>query len=273
MHEGIRSTTPKALERNRSHLVEASVLIAALAAFDHNPAQALELAPQTSWNNAITGNIRESVRKDTNESRFTYVQYSKTEGEWLQINSGSGGRAEFNVSQYARALLNNPKYGDTKKICTGHSHPNEIFRASTPNSDAYKRFATPPSSIPGDLQAAKIVEHELGLFRIPKGKLVNFVADIYGIWYFRTAQQSDYRNADERKTAGHINTTEAREKHNKTYQAFVIKSLTPNIDLRGTTEYKNLLDSYRINRGGMVRFVPYEEVPSEPACAGVDFKG
>ena len=254
-------------------LVEASILVAALTVLDHNPAHALELASQTSWSNAVTESIKESVRKDTNESRFTYLKYSNNEGEWVQTTSGEGARTEFNVAQYARTLLSNPKYSAVEKICSGHSHPNEVFRSSTPNSDAYKKLAAPPSTLPGDLQTAGVVERELGAFRIPREKLVNFVADTYGIWYFRTAQPSDYRSDDGRNKMNQINTPEAKGKFDKAYLTFIRKSLMPNINLTETQEYKNLLEAYRVNRGGIVRFVPYDKVPLEPPCAGVDFKG
>jgi hypothetical protein len=50
------------------------------------------------------------------------------------------------------------------------------------------------------------------------------------------------------------------------------KSLEPSFDIRSSKEYVDLRESFRLNAGGVVRFVPYEKINSEPMCAGVDFK-
>ena len=97
-----------------------------------------------------------------------------------------------------------------------------------------------------------------------------FVADQRGIWYYRQANKLDYRTPDEQDMAKKIGSNEAREVWWKDFEALALKSESAP-DLTVLQEYKRLQQSYKLNVGGMVRFVPYEKVASEPPCAGVDF--
>ncbi|HEY4473825.1 hypothetical protein A3D11_01640 [Candidatus Peribacteria bacterium RIFCSPHIGHO2_02_FULL_49_16] len=282
MSEGILTQSSeiperKRKEKKRSHLVDAGAFALALTAFDHGPAQALEITPQTSWNSAITENIRESVRQDKNESLFIYVQRSQTSGEWLGLTSGTrtekGGYVALTFA--TQTLLAQPQYKNAENICIGHSHPSEIFRNVTPNSDAYKRLASPPSYVRGEADDDFQTTNETGsqfekIFHIPKEKFVYFVADAHGIWYFRSMQESDYKNAEEKKKATETS-PETAAKVLEAQRSFITRSLDQTVDLTTTTEYQNLQTAFR-TIGGITRFVPYEKVSAEPACAGVDYK-
>src|SRR3989338_8441390 len=255
MAEGIITQVSKIPERKRkekrSHLVEAGALAASLLAFDHSPAHALDLPSNVSWNMAITENIQKSVKEDRDESLFIYVQHSKTSGEWLGLTSGArtekGG--QVNLSVTTQTLLAQPKYQSAEKICIGHSHPSEIFRSVTPNSDAYKRLAAPPSYVRGnaddDFQAAKSAEIQFEkLFHIPKEKLMYFTADAHGIWYFRSAQDSDYKNAKKKEQTTEASLETAAEVL-KAQRSFITRSLDQTVDLTTTTEYQNLQTAFR----------------------------
>ncbi|MDO8523172.1 MAG: hypothetical protein Q7S12_02710 [bacterium] len=247
-----------------SRLLEAGAFALALLTAEQDPAQALEIAPRTSWSDGVTHNIKESVEKEKNESRFTYLKFSGNQGEWLEIKEGRGAKVSFVADDFARELLSHPRYRELEKICFGHSHTNENHRYVTPNKDAYKRMAASPSfSLEnlqgGDIHSSKYLGDRLEKFRISKRKLTSFVADARGIWYYQPTEKFDKGD-----------TFVAREKLQKAYDVFVDKSMVTD-DVTSIHEYQNLINNYR-DLGAIVRFVPYGEVSSEPSCAGVDYK-
>lgn len=271
--------------KKHTNWIEAGALATAMLLQSHPNAKALEIPAETPWVTGIQENIRQSVKQEKFEHLFTYLKFdegqswSKEYGKWLPTKVGAmmtvGPEYDASAKQIRELSLEETRR--LKKICIGHTHPAVgvgTFHFDVKNLDA---LPAPPSV--GDIKAAgqnglRSIEGQYKMRGIESKpgfySFEYFEADQRGIWYYRRATDADYKTPEEKELAKKMLTSEATESHWKQFEALALKSEVI-ADFTQLEEYKKLQQSYKINVGGMVRFVPYDKIANEPLCAGVDF--
>jgi len=279
--------SPKKQEKKHSNLLEVGALAATMLLQSHPGAKALEVPTDTPWVTAIQENVKKSVKNEKLENYFVYLKFSddlpwnKEYGKWLPAQEGN---SKWVIPAFSTGAEQMEKHVETegkkewrsvlKSICIGHTHTTAATKKSGiefgVKSENLDTLPAPPG--PGDIRGISNIKRGYRFEGV--GHLTDyfnyFVADQRGIWYYRQANKLDYNTPQEQEMSKKIGTNEAQENWWKDFEALTLKSES-GLDLTGSLEYKKLLESYKINLGGSVRFVSYEQVAGEPPCAGVDF--
>jgi hypothetical protein len=256
MQEGAPRPQPK--QEKKLPWAEAGLAAAALfAAVDAGPAQALEMDPNTSWKEGIQ-KLHTAVTQEKNEVATTFLRFTDGSEAWPSTIGGTTENVTINPAKELNFVQE--KYAG-KKIesrCTIHTHPQQSFKY--PSSKILNFPFTSPSNkdIQGDMRDTKSLVGTYALMRMPVKHSISAVADSSGIWY--------YRGNSEKMPA-----PEQEEAWSKVYQNFSAEAAA-NPNFNWDIEYAKLQQAYKVNLSGDIRFVPYDKVASEPACAGVDYK-
>ncbi len=263
---------PKKETGNNSELIKAGTLAAMMLSAPHTftSAEALEMPTHASWTSGME-RIQESVKEDSIEHQFTFLKNGE-KGEWLPLESGEEGRVEVNITDLALAAQEGIENGTVDTVCLGHTHPVfQEYAASFPLGDTrWQLIPAPPSE--QDIRTAFSTLSEFAHYGISQDQIEFFVADPRGIWYYTTVIESDFQNESEKALAQNAWTDEASKEWFETFSRSLNKSLDPDVDIRTTQAYADLLQAYRIDLTSSIRFVPYGEIESEPPCAGVRYK-
>ncbi len=248
----------KGPDKRRSGVVEAAAFATALlGAVDSGPAQALEITQGTSWNIAVTQNIRNAVMREKNESATTFLKIKNGPQMWPSVISGEANNVEYDSLAEMRHVQKSARGQTIEVRCSFHTHPVQKLK------DRGIKYPIPYTSpSPEDVgvenaQAQKQTMSSYALMGSPVEKNVFAVADMSGIWYYEST------------TADRI-TPENLAAWGKIYNDFHVRSVfDKNFDF--VKEYPNLQEAYRTFLKAEVRFVSYNDVPNEPVCAGVHY--
>lgn len=257
---------------NARELLKASVIAAtALIGAPHMKAEALELTPDTSWLQAVD-QMKTSVQEDGNEMRFTFLKTGLDTGVWLPMASGEDSRVALEITKMAQLTHEQVKNGEVTGVCIGHTHPvfTEYAESFPDGDDSWRQVSAPPSE--ADIRTVLDVAMEFNRYGIGHEQTEFFAADPRGIWYYDFVNKSDLKSVEEQNAAQNAGTPEAKEQWLDVFSDLVRASVDPDVDIRQLELYKELQQVYRTNLKANVRFVPYDEVGSEPPCSGVNFK-
>ncbi len=254
MKEGAPTPDQKQ-EQKRSGYIEAGLAaMALLGAVDQGPAEALEIEPNASWSVGIQ-KLQRTALQEKNESVAVYVSFKDGKGVWPSLAEGEQERAQYSPEAEAKFLLNNSKTKGIERHCVIHTHPNQVITKFGKN---FEFRYSPPSSV--DIVGAQELNHNaasyLKFFNISIKQYETAVADSSGIWYYGGAPN--------------VRPTPEQEKaFMSAFQQFGVATLKPEFNFQ--IEYVKLQQVYRATMQGDIRFVPYEKIKDEPACAGVNY--
>ncbi len=255
MHEGAPKSNPKQ-EQKRSGLVEAGLAaVALMGAVDHGPAQALEIEPTASWSVGVQ-KLKQAVMQEKNESATVYIRFSDGSGAWPRITEGGLDNVTSSSEGEINYLLEKSKGRKIEQRCDFHTHPHQVFKTSTGNS--FDILYSPPSRLDvlGNAQSAQELERVYRAYNMPVKKFESALADTKGVWYYKGGKNTQV-------------TPEQQKAWRTAFDTFGVQSSQPGFDFK--TEYPKLQQAYKVNFSADIRFVPYEEISKEPACAGVDY--
>src|SRR3989344_1010662 len=245
--------------KNRSGILEAGAFAAALlGAVDHGPAQALEMSPKTPWAIGVLNNIRGAVMNEKNESQTTFIKFSDGSTVWPVVNAGEETTVTYTIGKEIKYILVHHRGKPVEVRCDFHTHP-YAYKVEGPFGKLYSLPYNPPSDI--DVDSAR-TEQSPDRFYVPLGMPINRKvsgsADSKGIWYYGPS--------------GAEITPEQKQAWFKKFSEFVHKGTFDPSNFEFNAEYPKVREAYREHLKAEIRFVPYEEIPNEPVCAGVDYK-
>lgn len=247
-------------ERRRAGTLEVVALATTLlGAVDQRPAEALEVAPETSWNVAITKNIRDAVLHEKNERFVVFTRFKDGSFAWPSVvNSDSPNMMTYSTKGEMQYMLKNHKGRSFEIRCSIHTHP--LYYLENPSGDRITAPYNPPNYIdasPENAQVSAKIKSEYQRLKLPLKEDIYAVADASGVWYYTLSPEAKISPG-------------AQEEWLKVFYAFNTKSFTEK-DFNFTKEYSILQQAYRTHLKVDVRFVPYSEIEKEPPCAGVGY--
>jgi tetratricopeptide (TPR) repeat protein len=232
--------------------------IADIFAREGIPAQALGIPEGTAWVAGIQDQIQKAANNEMNEIATWFVQFADKTTSWPKIIELGERGGTLDAAAALPLLAVSSRGKNIEVFCSLHTHPRHSpFTNSSGKTFQYSYI--PPSNI--DVASAhaywKVTQYASTL-QMPIERSVNVEADPMGLWYYST-------DDPEKREAG-------KAEWMKAYNEFMKKSmLDPRFDF--PVEYQKLRQAYKVHLGADIRYVPYDQVASEPTCAGVEYNG
>lgn len=278
---------PNSQEKNakRSPALEAGAFVATLlSALNHGPAQALEIDPHTSWIVGVEDSIYPSVMEERVEHATVFVQYAGGSAEWVPPTKGLWDKVSVPLEADAGNALEQGRGRQVIKMCEIHTHPLATSRRAFKLQRGEPH--NPPS--PQDILLSGYTKPDYQAGGVVGADVIQAVFDPHGVWYYRQAIASDYsdpRDAALQKELNEVKIVhsnlvvpatvhqqEVRQRFMDTWRSmsnFVLST----VDAKTVpqSDYKALENEYLKGWGAKIRFVPWDKIPKEPACAGPDY--
>lgn len=271
MERMFSETSSKKVESSIDTKIAGVVLAGILSAFPSENVEAMEMPPRATWSQGIEA-AHESVMKGEVEHGFVFLKYPGVNDKsfWPTIIKGSEYSVQLDASAIAGAVSKEMNSGKIEKICFGHSHPMwEKFAYQFPKGDLrWKTLPNPPSV--EDIKAMHKTVQTTSKIGVSQEDLTFFVVDPRGVWYFSPSKNAN--SAEVIQEFVNNDVPEASQKKFSDYSRLFQENLNPETDIRQTPSYNERLNNYEQLLGASLRFVPLNEVASEPPCAGVDLQ-
>lgn len=249
----------------------ASVMLAgALSIFPNENVEAMEMPPKATWSQGIEA-AHESVMNGEVEYGFTFIKMpgASERSFWPTMTKGGQYSVQNNSEAIAIGLSEKLKSGKVEKICFGHSHPmwKQFSNQFKEGDYRWKTLPNPPSV--HDIKSMHEIIQTTSELGTAEQSLTFFVVDPRGVWYFSPSKSE--KSAEVIQDFIENDIPPGSEKKFSEFSRLFQDNLNPETDIRLTPSYNEWLANYEQILGARLRFVPLNEVSSEPPCAGADF--
>lgn len=269
MEKFFSRTSPRRVESSIDAKIASLVLAGILSIFPNENVEAMEMPPKATWSQGIEA-AHDSVMNKEVEYGFVFLKYPGAEhkSSWPSIIKGDKYSVQLDASAVAGVVSEELSSGKIEKVCFGHSHPMwEKFAYQFPEGDLrWKTLPNPPSV--NDIKNMHETVQSTSKIGTSQQNLAFFVVDPRGVWYFSPSKNIDSPEVIQEFLDNGVH--EANQKKFNDYSSLLQENLNPETDIRQTSSYNELLSNYEQLLGASLRFVPLNEIASEPPCAGVD---
>ncbi len=257
---------PEGAPKKRSSALEAAVFGVSLLAA-HPEAKALEMPPNEPWHIGIQDRVRQAAVRDKTEAFSIYGRFNDGSGVWIPPVGGTISAVDMNPYDDIGALVGQRRNREFAAFCYLHTHVREFFRGHY-GSKADRAFNPPsPQDIAG--HAPGMLKYHTSLKLDPN--IAHFVAaDGKGLWYFSAGNMKNNTIESPRVNPHSINDSVSGKALLREAINFTTNSMQDGFSFK--TEYLKLRQAYKTHMSADVRFVSYENVVNEPACAGVNYR-
>jgi hypothetical protein len=283
MPEGAPTSESKEKPQKRSSALEAGAVAATLiSALNHGPAQALEIDPHISWIAGVQDTIKPSVMKETFEHATVFVQYAGGSTEWVPPTKGGWNGMTVPRKADAQEAIKEGRGREIARMCQIHTHPLATARRAFKLTEGTP--PNPPSSL--DTYFSRFTQQEYREAGVKKAEVIHAVFDPRGVWYYRSAGTKDYTDPKEVTLQKEIADAQ-RSSVDPAQHALEEKVWQRAVDTQRAVEnfivdnalaktipeskYHSLEETYLRGWEAKIRFVPWDKIIEEPACAGPDY--
>lgn len=260
------------LERSRSaknDILKAGLIAASLLGA-HDKLEAADIPPNATWEDGVT-ELRRSVMKEPVEYAAAAAAFHNGSTIWPRTLRGDIDGVLADYRNMIRELAEHARGEPIQNFCDIHTHSVASIRHEFGIRNAAGLAYAPPSAADAFVVTKGGRQETIPRFARAHGLQIQSVTaavfDPRGVWYYRTladGERQEYGTTDRPFT--HVE----NEFSNKVHTPFTTSSVLPDFNFK--VEYEKLRTAYRQMIGTEIRFVSYEDLTSEPPCAGPDYR-
>lgn len=262
-------------QENRSAMNTLRAGVAALtllSAVGHEKAQAAEILPTATWEQGVN-ELHRGVMQDPVEYAAVAAVLPGKKIAWPSTIRGEADGVKAYFSKTIRELADQTNGEAVLNYCDIHTHPVASAATEFGITGRADNAYFPPSV--GDAWVVTRGGRQDVIPKYAKEKgvdikqLTTAAFDPHGVWYYRTLNEEE-RAGYQTLARGEIFLDENQNDFIKRiHEPFTRASVKPGFDF--WVEYGKLRSAYRQRLGTEIRFVSYDELKSEPPCAGTDY--